>query len=168
MSLSAARAQPRFTARLVVPTPPVAPATAITVQPCGLPGLLPSRCRATRCNAAATSSALSGWVRNSLAPARIARRIRLPSVELLVTRIVAVVCRLGQLGDQFEGAVRIRVERDKADVGLRLTDDVGKELVARALGLEPDGFEPQQRRLERFARRVFWVDDGDTQDVSHG
>ena len=31
--------------------------------------------------------ALSGWVRNSFAPARIVRRIKLPSVELLVTRI---------------------------------------------------------------------------------
>ena len=30
---------------------------------------------------------MSGWVRNSFAPARIVRRIKLPSVEVLVTRI---------------------------------------------------------------------------------
>ena len=75
--------------------------------------------------------------------------------------------RLGQRGDQLQRLVRIAVERDEADVGIRLPDDVGKELVARALGFEPDGVEAEQRRLQRVARRVFRVDDSDSQDVAH-
>ena len=51
--------------------------------------------------------------------------------------------RLGQRGDQLQRLVRIAVERDEADVGIRLADDVGEELVARALGLEPDGVQAQ-------------------------
>ena len=79
--------QPRFTARLVEPTPPVAPATAMTVlprdrSPC------PKRCAPIRSRADTRSSIRTGCGRNSFTPLRIARRIRFPSVDELITTML--------------------------------------------------------------------------------
>ena len=59
---------------------------------------------------------------------------------------------LVQLGDQLQGLLRIVVERHDADVGMGLGHDVGEELVARALGLEPDHVHAQEHRFQ--ARRA--------------
>ena len=85
-----------------------------------------------------------------------------------MTRMRALGRASAQLADQFAALVRVAIERDEADVGLRLGYHVGEELVARALGLEPDGLHAQQRRLERIAGRVFRIDNGNTKDVAHG
>ncbi len=71
------------------------------------------------------------------------------------------------LVDQVEGLLRVAVDGDDADVRVRLPDHVGEELVARALGLEPDHVHAQQHRLQRIARRVVGIDDGQSKDVAH-
>ena len=77
--------QPRLTARLVVPTPPMAPATAMIWLPRGRVSPEANRRSLIRPNAASKSSIRTGWVRNSFAPARIARKINCPSFEELTT-----------------------------------------------------------------------------------
>ena len=82
---SLATTQPRFTATLVVPTPPVAPATAITMLPRDFVSPRPKRRSRIRSRAPTKSSMRTGFGRNSLAPARIARRISDPSLDPLTT-----------------------------------------------------------------------------------
>ncbi len=59
-------------------------------------------------------------------------------------------------------------ERYNADVGVGLGNNVGKELVPRALGFEPDHVESKQHRFQRFTRGIAGVDDGQSEDVGHG
>ena len=73
--------------------------------------------------------------------------------------------RSRELLDQLQALLRVAVERDDADVGLRLADDVGEELVPRALGLEPDHVHAQQHGLQGLARRVARIDDGQTKTL---
>ena len=61
--------------------------------------------------------------------------------------------------DQAERFFGILVERDQADVRMRLQHDVGEELIARAFGLEPHEIKSQQHRLDCIARGVVGVDD---------
>ena len=143
---SAARTQPRLTARLVVPTPPVAPATAITVLPRSSVSPRPKRWSPIRSSAATRSSIRTGWVQELLdaGPHR-------PQDQVAVGRRAddqdaALGRRLVQLADQLQGLLRVVVERHDADVGMRLGHDVGEELVARALGFEPDRVHAQQHR----------------------
>ena len=79
----AARIQPRFTATLVQPTPPDAPATAIMREFRLLPSEPPNLAWLMRPRAPINSSRLTGSVRNSFAPARMAFRMRWPSLLLL-------------------------------------------------------------------------------------
>ena len=91
-------------------------------------------------------------MRNSFAPARIDRRIRLPSADVLVTSRSHLGADLASDVDQLERLVRIVVERDEADVWVGLRDDVAEEFVARAFGFEPHGVETEQHRLQRVTR----------------
>ena len=68
-----------------MPTPPMAPATAITWLPRGRFSPRPKRRSPIRPRAARRSSIRTGWVRNSLAPARSACKIKLPSFDELTT-----------------------------------------------------------------------------------
>ena len=70
--------------------------------------------------------------------------------------------------DQLQRLVGIGIERHDADVGMRLRDDVGEELVARAFGFEPNHVEAQQNRLQRFAGIITRIDNGQSKDVRHG
>ena len=81
---SSASSHPRLTARLVEPTPPVEPLTVITRQ-APPAARSPKRVRAITLQGVGQVVRRTGWVRNSFAPARMVRRIRLPSVELLAT-----------------------------------------------------------------------------------
>ena len=91
----------------------------------------------------------------------------MPSVDELITRMLHVGRRLVQLGDQLQGFFGIVVERHDADVGMRLCHHVGKELVARALRLEPDHVHAQQRRLQSVAAPVVRIDDRQSQHIAH-
>jgi hypothetical protein len=53
---------------------------------------------------------------------------------------------------ELERFVRVTVEPDEADIGVRLREDVAKELVARALGFEPNAVETEDRSFQRVAR----------------
>ena len=85
----------------------------------------------------------------------------MPSLEPLTTSTLQFGEGLTELLDELQSLVGIFIEGDvDADVGMRLGDDVGKELVeARALGLQPDHFESEEDRLQRIARRVARIDD---------
>ena len=68
----------RFTATLVVPTPPMEPATAMTWLPRGRFSPRPNRRSLIRPKAPKRSSIRTGCVKNSLALARIAPSVKLP------------------------------------------------------------------------------------------
>ena len=150
--------QPRFTARLVVPTPPMAPATAITWLPRG-------RCLASPETPIVDPSQRGqqvfdpdGLGEEFLGPARSACRIRLPSFDELTTNTAQLGDAAARSRHQVERFLGIGVDGHQADIRVGLGHDVGKELVARTLGFEPNQVHPQQHALERFALHVVGVD----------
>src|SRR4051812_41289128 len=68
---------------------------------------------------------------------------------------------------QVQPLVRIAVDRHDADVGLRLADDVGKELVPRTFRFEPNNVHTQQHVFQLRATVVAGVDNGQTKNVAH-
>ncbi len=66
---------------------------------------------------------------------------------------------LAEPRDQIQCLVGVAVQRHQADIGVGLGHDVGKELVARALGLQPNHVHSQEHRLERFSLGVVGIDD---------
>ena len=62
---------------------------------------------------------------------------------------VAVGKFLRDPGDQRQPFGRVGIERHQGDIGPRLHDHVEEEIVARALGLEPDRVDAEHQRLER-------------------
>jgi len=73
----------------------------------------------------------------------------------------------GQLLDQLQGLVMVGVERDHDDIGTGLARHVDEELVARALGFQPDRLDAEQEVAERLARCVGGIDDRDALHVLH-
>ena len=143
----AARTQPRLTARLVDPTPPVAPRRRSSdTRAIRLPSA--TRCAPIRSRASTNSSMPTGWVRNSLAPARMALRINCPSVLLLTTRML----HSGDASRRFWiscSALPGSVSMPMTPIsGCRLFHDVHEELVPGGLGLKPTHVHPQEHRLE--------------------
>src|SRR5690348_4966059 len=69
--------------------------------------------------------------------------------------------------DEFQRLVDILIERNDADIGMRLGDDVGEELITRALRLEPDPIHPEQHRFQTVASGVARVDDRQAEYVTH-
>ena len=80
----------------------MAPATAMTWQPRGLFSPCPNRRSLIRPKAPSRSSIRTGWVRNSLAPARSACRIKLPSFDELTTSTAQSGESGGQLAHQIQ------------------------------------------------------------------
>ena len=72
LPLRRATSTAQFTATVVVPAPPLAPRNTSVVACCGDDD---ARRDATRCTASSSASRVGGQAKNSLAPARIARRI---------------------------------------------------------------------------------------------
>ena len=106
------------------------------------------------------SSIRTGWVRNSLAPARSAWRIKPPSFDELTTSTAQSGEAAPKRVDQFQRLLRIGVDGHQADVGIGLGHHVGEELVARTLGFQPDHVHSQQHALQRFALGVVGINDG--------
>ena len=135
-----------------MPTPPVAPPTAITGLPRALLSPRPN-CRSLKpFQRADQIFDLHRLGQELLGPGAHGPQDQLPSVEELTTRMLHSGDVARQLLDELEGLVGIGIERDDADVGMRLRHDVGEELVARAFGFEPNHVHAQQHRFQRFAR----------------
>ena len=98
----------------------------------------------------------------------MARKISVPSVEPLTTKMLHCGEVLRQLFDQLQRLVGIGIQCHHADVGMRLRNDIGEEFVARAFGFQPDHVEAQQNRFQRFAGIIARIDYGQPQDVRHG
>ena len=69
--------------------------------------------------------------------------------------------------DQFQGPIGIGVQGHQADVGVGLVHHVGKELVTRALGLQPNHVHAQEHRFDRFSFGVVGINDRKAKDVGH-
>ena len=88
-SLAAARVAARLTATEVTPTPPAAPVTEMICGPRAVALGVSARPRSRRLMISRTSAVSAGSVRNSRAPARMARRINALSLLRLAGRMVA-------------------------------------------------------------------------------
>ena len=148
--------QPRLTARLVVPTPPVAPRDGDHVLP---------RLAAVAAAELPLADPIEGGDQvfdlDRLGEELLGPGPHRPQDQLAVGRAAddehaALGRDLADLLDQLEAFFGICVDRDDADVGLGLADDVGEELVARALGFEPDHVHAQQHVLDAHRERSRW------------
>ena len=64
--------------------------------------------------------------------------------------------------DQPNGGFRIIVDRDHADVGRGLLDDVGEKFKAAAIGFQPHRVDRQQHRFDALAGPVIGIDQCDS------
>ena len=134
----------RLMAMQVLPTPPWRPprqspgSLAVWHRPC-------RKCRSPiRPGAASRSSSRIGWERNSLAAHRLEDQVAVAGQRRRARSIRAC----GAAADQFDRFVRTGVDRHDGDVGSRLGDNIGEELVSRGLGFQPDHLQADQHCLE--------------------
>ena len=74
---------------------------------------------------------------------------------------------LPDLLDQFQALLRVGIDRNDANIGLRLAHDIGKELIARAFRLEPDDVHSQQHVFQRVPGIVAGIDNRQAKNVAH-